>query len=130
MDPHCPHGHGPLIVTAAEGHTGWRCAQCAGLWLPAAFLEQIAVARDFDIVKFQGRLAEAVTGAAPIPCAEGHACSATEYRTLELDWCPTCRGVWFDAGELRRLLDLHPNEFREGETTLFSFIADLFLPLP
>ncbi|GMW04596.1 MAG: hypothetical protein AMXMBFR85_05790 [Dehalococcoides mccartyi] len=28
-----------------------------------------------------------------------------EYRGIELDYCPACHGVWFDAGELGLLLD-------------------------
>ncbi len=27
-----------------------------------------------------------------------------EYRDIELDYCPVCRGVWFDAGELELLM--------------------------
>jgi Zn-finger nucleic acid-binding protein len=27
-----------------------------------------------------------------------------EYRHIELDYCPTCRGVWFDCGELELML--------------------------
>ena len=27
-----------------------------------------------------------------------------EYKQIELDHCPNCRGVWFDAGELELLL--------------------------
>jgi uncharacterized protein len=28
-----------------------------------------------------------------------------EYENIELDYCPTCGGVWFDAGELDLLLE-------------------------
>ena len=28
-----------------------------------------------------------------------------EYERIELDYCPQCRGVWFDAGELELLLE-------------------------
>jgi Zn-finger nucleic acid-binding protein len=28
-----------------------------------------------------------------------------EYKNIELDTCPKCRGVWFDAGELELLLE-------------------------
>jgi hypothetical protein len=28
-----------------------------------------------------------------------------EYNHIELDYCPTCHGVWFDAGELELLLE-------------------------
>lgn len=30
-----------------------------------------------------------------------------EYHAIELDYCPECRGVWFDAGELDLLLEAH-----------------------
>jgi uncharacterized protein len=29
-----------------------------------------------------------------------------EYNHIELDYCPTCHGVWFDAGELELLLEI------------------------
>ena len=28
-----------------------------------------------------------------------------EYEQIELDYCPSCHGVWFDAGELQLLLE-------------------------
>jgi Zn-finger nucleic acid-binding protein len=28
-----------------------------------------------------------------------------EYQNIELDYCPSCGGVWFDAGELELLLE-------------------------
>jgi Zn-finger nucleic acid-binding protein len=28
-----------------------------------------------------------------------------EYSNIELDYCPACRGVWFDSGELEMLLE-------------------------
>ena len=27
-----------------------------------------------------------------------------EYQRIELDFCPSCRGVWFDCGELELML--------------------------
>ncbi len=29
-----------------------------------------------------------------------------EYKNIELDYCPRCRGVWFDGGELELLLEI------------------------
>lgn len=43
-----------------------------------------------------------------------------EYKQIELDYCPNCRGVWFDAGELELMLervDLKPN-IVEGKSLL------------
>ena len=28
-----------------------------------------------------------------------------EYQRIELDFCPDCRGVWFDKGELQLMLE-------------------------
>lgn len=30
-----------------------------------------------------------------------------EYRSIELDYCSNCKGVWFDSGELELLLQSH-----------------------
>ena len=43
-------------------------------------------------------------------------CSTTELRNvegenLELDYCPQCRGTWFDRGELEELLKLPRDNF-------------------
>ena len=29
----------------------------------------------------------------------------TERQSVEIDYCPTCRGVWLDRGELDKLID-------------------------
>ncbi len=29
----------------------------------------------------------------------------TERNTIEIDYCPSCRGVWLDKGELDKMLD-------------------------
>ncbi|MDH4450218.1 MAG: zf-TFIIB domain-containing protein [Rhodoferax sp.] len=32
----------------------------------------------------------------------------TERQGVEIDYCPTCRGIWLDRGELDKLLDKAP----------------------
>jgi uncharacterized protein len=32
-----------------------------------------------------------------------------ERRSVEIDYCPTCRGVWLDRGELDKLIALEAN---------------------
>ena len=29
----------------------------------------------------------------------------TERKGVEIDYCPTCRGVWLDRGELDKIID-------------------------
>ena len=30
---------------------------------------------------------------------------------IEIDYCPNCRGVWLDRGELDKLIELSPQQF-------------------
>jgi Zn-finger nucleic acid-binding protein len=43
---------------------------------------------------------------------------AVEYHDIELDYCNSCKGVWFDSGELELLLKSHsleePEAFFDG----------------
>jgi len=110
MDLRCPGDGNYLALSTAEGHAGHRCPKCEGLWLPAALLDSMAKARRFEIAPLHAKLATLAHGERVLPCPEGHRLSRLEYRTLEIDWCADCHGIWFDAGELRRLIDIHPDE--------------------
>jgi Zn-finger nucleic acid-binding protein len=35
----------------------------------------------------------------------------SERSGIEIDYCPTCRGVWLDRGELDKIIDRASNEF-------------------
>ncbi|HEX2040495.1 MAG TPA: zf-TFIIB domain-containing protein [Acidimicrobiales bacterium] len=37
----------------------------------------------------------------------------SERQGVEIDYCPTCRGVWLDRGELDKLLRRDDEEWRE-----------------
>ncbi|MEI6127518.1 MAG: zf-TFIIB domain-containing protein [Pseudomonadota bacterium] len=39
----------------------------------------------------------------------------SERQTVEIDYCPKCRGVWLDRGELDKLIELSPGEMRQSE---------------
>lgn len=41
---------------------------------------------------------------------DGTALAMTDRNGVEIDYCPTCRGVWLDRGELDKIID------RYGET--------------
>ncbi len=43
------------------------------------------------------------------------------YEGTEIDRCPTCRGMYFDRGELRRMARL---DVGTGDTLAFSAISD------
>ena len=43
-----------------------------------------------------------------------------ELNEVEIDYCPECRGIWLDSGELEILLD----SAEEKDTVLNSFLID------
>ena len=49
-----------------------------------------------------------------------HHMIVVEYHDIELDYCPNCKGVWFDSGELELLL----KSYGLGEPA--AFLGDIF----
>jgi Zn-finger nucleic acid-binding protein len=44
--------------------------------------------------------------AAGMPCpVDGTALTMSERSGIEIDYCPTCRGVWLDRGELDKIIE-------------------------
>lgn len=38
-------------------------------------------------------------------CKEDNVLSMTERQGIEIDYCPACRGVWLDRGELDKIIE-------------------------
>jgi uncharacterized protein len=50
----------------------------------------------------------------------GTTLAMTERQSVEIDYCPECRGIWLDRGELDRIIEhanpgLAPNDHRGGD---------------
>lgn len=43
---------------------------------------------------------------------DGRELQMTHRDGIELDYCPTCRGVWFDRGELDKVIERSNEQFR------------------
>ena len=39
----------------------------------------------------------------------------TERHNVEIDYCPACRGVWLDKGELDKMLEYVENKYTTGD---------------
>lgn len=107
--PVCPHSGTTLGIRDAEGHVGHCCDDCRGIWLPRRFIETIGLERNFSAKRFAGLLAEQAGATTDLACPEG--CGKlrqARVKGIELDWCPGCGGVWFDRGEVARLLAQYP----------------------
>jgi Zn-finger nucleic acid-binding protein len=130
VNPVCPRDHSPTEQVASEGHLAYRCTQCGGLWLPGPDVHALLRQRRVDHANFRKRLVDGRIGDASFACPLRHVMTLTEYRTLEIEWCPTCDGIWFDAGELRRMLDLHPDTFDADNVQLLMLATGAFLVAP
>lgn len=95
-----------MAVFELDGVEIDRCLKCAGTWLDAGEIDQLA--------RLQGgapdRLAEAIAKAGDGRTGERRCvrCSATmrvvAVETTEIDRCPRGHGLWFDRNELETLI--------------------------
>lgn len=131
IEMRCPRDNSELTVRETEGHIGFLCSSCGGAWLPSKYVQSIEHTRIFCYADFTAALARHSTGTATIPCPSRcemlHEVRAPD---ATLEWCPRCRGVWFDRGEVARLVGQHRlREQSAGQTlaehTIWSVLVDV-----
>jgi Zn-finger nucleic acid-binding protein len=113
---HCPHGGHGLSIRDIEGHVGYFCSECRGAWLPRNYLQSIGLERHFSVERFESLLAEQpllpTELQCPKHCGDLKCC---HIKGVDLDWCPVCRGVWFDRGEIAKLLAQYSGRKQKGD---------------
>jgi len=135
----CPRCTFPLI--SHEGPVGalWHCSRCGG-----SFLTRIGVGKHLRGVGTPDSWAE--LGAARraeqvgVSCPQGHGAmdgweTQDEDGILVVDACPTCSGIWLDAGEGQRLQSLikraaHQQREEYHTPTVRSYIFQLLTGFP
>lgn len=121
----CPEDRKELVVGVHDGQVGHGCDSCGGMWLPAVFVESLAYGRELRLSEFYGELLSRESDPRQIACPT--ACgvlSCARIHEVEVDWCPDCRGVWFNRGELDSFLQRHPvREPVKGVPGLGSMVA-------
>jgi Zn-finger nucleic acid-binding protein len=91
----CPRHSIALVETNSGKLRVWHCATCSGLWLPAG-----AFHANVGHVSVVGR-----GRPAGLLCPkDGQPLAAVIHRGIEIDVCGTCGGIWFDNGELQKIL--------------------------
>ena len=102
----CPKHISQLAVESNDGFAGYTCGDCEGQWLPSHWVE--ALKHQWPLLEPDGvflQLQERSVGPTALRCPSScGVLTASSLRSVEIDWCPKCRGVWFDAGELRGVL--------------------------
>ncbi len=104
----CPKCQSQLQSVTNQGETLSSCPSCAGFWIGRQTLIELmrraaeALGEEIKAVGFTET--PSVTTALPCPDC-GTALSTLHYRAIQVERCPTCKGVFLDAGELKALAD-------------------------
>lgn len=107
----CLSCEGDLVAAQSGGISVDQCARCGGIWLEQGELDRVVDAEREDIRWMELDLwqdtGEVRGKQSSRSCPHGHGPLATlSYGDsgIEVDVCPTCGGVWLDAGELEKIL--------------------------
>ena len=97
-----------LVAATVRGTEVDRCPHCDGIWFDAKELATLLATRPSDLKPLAGGATDAATNARAGRCPRDQSrlmrvCSAHK-RTVILETCPTCHGLWLDGGELKELL--------------------------
>jgi len=133
----CPACDDDLIVFELGGIEIDHCVGCRGTWLDGGKLESIVELAGSESGAFTQALDEARAGEksdrrCPRCSRRMRLARVGEAPTIDLDHCSRGHGLWFDSGELKRLVDALDKESgrsdgASGEGGAISrFFADLY----
>jgi Zn-finger nucleic acid-binding protein len=134
MIPVCPKCDVGLFILNFKAIEVDYCERCRGIWLDAGELEQLmtatgAVPRDpiLPFLKQTGVVPRGKRRLCPRCDQPLHEISVTDPHRcapLTLDSCPRGHGLWFDADELQRLLEMFPPDSGAGKT--IHYLNEIF----
>ena len=110
----CPRCDGELRVENYRGVEVDRCDTCGGMWLDYGELDQLEdTVFDKDDLKGSLRFRSFDSKLVCPKC--GGRMQLFKYRaySLELDFCEPEHGVWLDAGEEKRVLELMKKQIKD-----------------
>jgi Zn-finger nucleic acid-binding protein len=108
----CPKCVGPLQFGADPRGPVGTCYDCWGLWIDTPHLEklreQYPVATPLYRATTRLRSEKADPSELLCPFCADQRLVQQVLRGVELEWCPSCRGIFLDKGERERLVGLSP----------------------
>lgn len=96
----CPKCTGSLQATARKDPRVAACDGCSGLWLDAASL---SAALQNPLVLWNALAQCGAESDLPCPACTDRTLHQAMVGNSELEWCPACRGVFFDRGEIEKV---------------------------
>ena len=104
----CPRDHESLQPRGAADVTYWWCKACHGILIDCCQLEILKLGARRDAERpYSVQLlsaSEIHEGTARCSCPTGPLMKNALVNGVTLDTCPACGSVWFDGGEVDRLL--------------------------
>jgi Zn-finger nucleic acid-binding protein len=98
---HCPVDDSPLISAQLGGCDVHRCAQCSGVAVNGNLLREV---RAYAALKLHREHGD-VVNAWHCP-TDGKAMKVLAYKGIDMCACPQCLGLWLEADQLSRLMEL------------------------
>jgi Zn-finger nucleic acid-binding protein len=121
MNKRCPVDEVALIINSHEGHIGYVCNSCKGVWVPLKFLSTIENLREFDEKLFIDKLKENKTTFSDRKCPDKCGVLTIVVKgNVEIDWCENCNGTWFDVNELKYILQEYPRSKEKTDIVVDS----------
>lgn len=97
----CPVDDSELKAASFGGYQIHRCPQCLGASVNGTVLRDVRAYVALELHRQQG------TAASVRPCPkDATAMKTLSYKGLVMCACPQCLGLWLDAGQLSRLLEM------------------------
>jgi len=97
----CPADDTPLAASASNGYEVHRCPQCLGVAVAGNVLPAVRAYAALELHKQPDQPAHVR------PCPrDGKMMKSLRFKGVSMDVCPECRGLWLEAGQLPRLLEV------------------------
>jgi len=111
----CPKCEGTLHINEGEGHIGFVCNSCEGIWLSKKYITSLKHNYNIKPEELALELAEESIEALHICPSCNINLNKSTVNNIELEWCKSCSGVWFDKNELNSLTTLYKKETTAGQ---------------
>jgi len=127
----CPACRQLLIVAERSGIELDCCPGCRGLWFDATELELVVEKLGLpQVPRADSRFALAESKERPRPCPRCDRVMEKVFfdagRSVVVDWCARGHGLWFDRGELGRVLEQLARLKSEPLGELASYLGETF----
>lgn len=100
---YCPRDQLPLSLKESEGVVGKLCHHCRGLFLEAKGVAAFRYNHQTDLLNTLDQFPTTGKSLINCPCCQNRM-NRILIDAIEIDTCSSCKGIWFDADEISKIL--------------------------